>query len=98
MAKSNYRLRSHFQNVRIEFGDKQPNTAKTKEWMLSGYSKKYQGGNDVTNYIFMEKRNVRYIDRPHAILDFLRAGFSVDGIQITRVDASHYDMFAKCRA
>lgn len=51
----------------------------------------------MTNYIFMEMRNVAYVDRPHAILSFKRAGFSVDDIQITRVDASHYDMFAKRR-
>ncbi len=32
MAKSNYRLRSRFQNVRTEFGEKQPNTVKTRAW------------------------------------------------------------------
>ena len=49
------------------------------------------------NYISMEKRNVAYVERPHAILSFKRAGFSVEDIQITRNKNDHYDMFAKRR-
>lgn len=40
----------------------------------------------------MEKRNVAYADRPNAILSFLRAGFSIDDIVITKIDSCHYNM------
>lgn len=42
----------------------------------------------------MEMRNVSYVERPHAILKFIKAGFSIDDIIITRIDASHYDVVA----
>ncbi len=47
-----------------------------------------------TNRIVMEMRNVSYIEKPKAFLKFERNGFSVSEIQVTRVDASHYDMVA----
>ena len=49
------------------------------------------------NRTIMEMKNVHYTDRPNAIRKFINVGFSVDDIQITRVDASHYNMFAKRR-
>lgn len=46
------------------------------------------------NKTVMEMRNVSYVERPHAIRKFILAGFSVDDIIITRIDASHYSMIA----
>ena len=46
------------------------------------------------NKTVMEMRNVSYVERPHAILKFIQAGFSVDDIIIRRIDTSHYDMVA----
>ena len=42
----------------------------------------------------MEMKNVSYIEKPYAILKFKREGFSLDDIQITRIDSSHYNMTA----
>ena len=46
------------------------------------------------NKTVMEMRNVSYVERPHAILKFIQAGFSVDDIQIIRIDACNYNMIA----
>ena len=42
----------------------------------------------------LEIRNVSYVERPKAIYQFIKRGFSVNDIIINRVDACHYDMFA----
>ena len=46
------------------------------------------------NRTIMEMRNVHYTDRPNAIRKFINAGFSVDDIQVIRIDSCHYDMIA----
>ena len=46
------------------------------------------------NKITMEINNISYIERPHAFLKFKRAGFSIEDIQITRINSSHYNMIA----
>ena len=42
----------------------------------------------------LEIRNVSYVERPKAIYQFIKNGYSVEEIIITRVNACHYDMFA----
>ena len=46
------------------------------------------------NKTIMEIRNVHYTDRPNAIRKFINAGFSVDDIQVIRIDGCNYDMVA----
>lgn len=46
------------------------------------------------NRTTMEIRNVHYTDRPNAIRKFINAGFSVDDIQVIRIDACSYNMIA----
>lgn len=46
------------------------------------------------NKTIMEVRSVHYTDRPNAIRKFINAGFSVDDIQVIRIDACNYDMIA----
>ena len=46
------------------------------------------------NKTIMEIRSVHYTDRPNAIHKFINAGFSVDDIQVIRIDACRYDMIA----
>ena len=44
--------------------------------------------------IVMEAKNVSYLEKPHTIFKFKTAGFSVDDIQIERINANHYNMTA----
>ena len=46
------------------------------------------------NRTIMKMKNVHYTDRPNAIRKFINAGFSVNDIQIIRIDACNYDMIA----
>lgn len=46
------------------------------------------------NRTIMKMINVHYTDRPNAIRKFINAGFSVDDIQVIRIDACNYDMIA----
>ena len=56
------------------------------------FNRRYNGMRRVKR--IMEMKNVSYVDRPHAILKFIRNGFNVTDISIIRIDASHYDMVA----
>lgn len=38
--------------------------------------------------------SVSYVERPNAIYQFIKRGFSVEEIVITRINASNYHMFA----
>lgn len=42
----------------------------------------------------MEINDVSYVERPHAILKFKRAGFSIEDIQVVRISACKYNMMA----
>ena len=42
----------------------------------------------------LEIKNVSYIEKPKAIYKFIKNGFSVQEIVITRVSSCRYDMFA----
>jgi len=46
------------------------------------------------NVIIMEMRNVDYIDIPHAILTFKKAGFAVSDIVKRPVGCRTYDLVA----
>lgn len=41
-----------------------------------------------------EVLNVSYVERPKAIYQFIKRGFSVEEIVITKLNASTYNMFA----
>lgn len=45
----------------------------------------------------LEIKNVSYVERPKAICQFIKRGFSVSEIVIARVDTCHYDMLATNR-
>ena len=42
----------------------------------------------------LEVFSVSYVERPKAIYQFIKSGFSVEEIVITRISASNYHMFA----
>ena len=46
------------------------------------------------NKTIMEIKNVSYVEKPHAFLQFKLAGFSTAEIQVIRTDSSHYYMTA----